>query len=162
MKRLIACLALLLGLFGVMDAQDATPTSKGLLIEIDCFSGRPNPKFIVTDPEQIANIKALLDGCVSRNASDAETPVITEKLGYRGIKVSKLDDTNVPLGSIYAFDVNKDKVLMYSKKPDSRGIMTSLKQAHTDASAALEHYLLELALSQGQLNTTSVDKILRR
>lgn len=69
----------------------AVPTSGGekMQVEVDVFSGRPNPQWTLTPPEAeqfIQQVQAL--------PSEASGGVVKEGLGYRGLVVTKSDDRN--------------------------------------------------------------------
>ena len=67
-----------------------------LLVEINIFSGRPNPGFVIADPGIVADVRNLIrqgtDSLVNAAAAvDSDTVKnYVPKLGYRGLRITDI------------------------------------------------------------------------
>jgi hypothetical protein len=111
---------------------DDTEQVKVMRVDIEIFSGRPNPSWTLTAKES-ADFLALL-----RKLPKSKAGPIPDGLGYRGLKVSGLHDT-VPGAST---------ITVYN---GVAVIRNTIEESHEDKGRALERWLL-------QTGKTRIDK----
>ena len=87
-----------------------------MLIELDVFSGRPNPRWAL-DEASARELRQLM----SRLAVTTDTPPEPPGLGYRGFVLTDVD------GGARAY----------------KGYVTTSGAVHADPAASVEHFLLE-------------------
>ncbi len=68
-----------------------------LKVVVDCFSGRPNPFFIIKDSNDLESISQNLLSILADSTSLIDTPVTYQsKLAYRGLKIKNYNVNNIP------------------------------------------------------------------
>ena len=59
---------------------------EGLVVTVDVFSGRPNPRFMITEPSDIMDLRDNLANLPALSEALGESPEFG-RLGYRGIMI---------------------------------------------------------------------------
>jgi len=147
-------------LFAVSIKMPAAPSadSSALQVEVLIFSGRPNPVFTVTDPAEIKEITALLEGMPKQVAPAATTSTEQPKLGYRGLVVANLSSVSPELQSLVVNHTSiqvKRATVPPTQIPSiaSSALATpSAPELRVDGSRALENRLLTLARNKGVID----------
>ena len=107
-------------------------------VEIDMYSGRPNPTFTLTAAE-VTELKARMGKAPAMAAAAMpDKSIRPSKLGYRGIIVSGKAGTQV----LEDTEVSKGKIF---RKAGTKALMD-------DSAAGLERYLAGLAVSKGAVS----------
>lgn len=120
-----------------LPAQAQTSTAEVWQVEIAVFSGVENP-VLTLEPGEVAEVRARLKRVsVVRAKTDAEETLLPARLGYRGM-VIRGSTGGKPLEHT---EVSENKVL--------RKVDGTLNDGKT---AALESYLLSLAVSKGTIS----------
>lgn len=132
MKKIILSILSCLGIISA--CADEKP--KALLIELDIFSGRPNPTFVVTDPKVITELLSLAQSTGGETVSPAK-PAPAPLLGYKGFIIENTSSTNPEIESI---SVYRTSVSIQETDP-AHGLAS--KRAH-DANRRLEKRLIQL------------------
>jgi hypothetical protein len=68
-----------------------------LTVQVNVFSGRPNPYFIINDTNDLRSISEKIVSITSDANFLIDTPVAyIPKLGYRGLRITKNNGSNIP------------------------------------------------------------------
>ena len=157
MEKYLFCFAALLLVFASPMFAQALPTINALDVEILIYSGRPNPKFTVTDPAEIREIMGLVTGLPQPSSSatkGAETP--SGGLGYQGIVVRNRSKVGA---EVQSFTTRRSAVQLV--RGGTPAITTSAAgaaaqpaapEARVDSSSAIERRLLTLAQTRGVID----------
>jgi hypothetical protein len=106
-------------------------------VEIDVFSGRPNPVFNL-QPEEVKELNQFLWKAKGEEQNkDTKADIIPSILGYRGLHVRERDKNKAVISEIQIF--GKDILIR-----GSRGEYRFLKMPDN----SLEKYLVDLALAK--------------
>lgn len=133
---LILCFAMLAGLEKI-DAADTEPAI--WQVEIDVFSGHPNPVFTLQESEA-AQVKALLSKAQASAKPNDINSVFPSRLGYRGIFIRQVGTNQTVVSEI---QLRGKDILQKSGAGESwQGV----------PDRALEQYLLDLAQSKGAIS----------
>jgi hypothetical protein len=130
----------------------AAPPTEVFTVEIDAFSGRPNPRFVI-DPSDLAAVAAKLRALCTR--TDATTSKLAEypnTLGYRGVRVSR----SSAAGAGNSLAVAR-RVVRFAKRNSPSACEDRLQAAGgdlfvPDAVSDLEKHLIHLALAKGAIS----------
>ncbi len=156
------CIYIFILLLTLNPRMSAAPTANTLQVEVLIFSGRPNPVFTITDPAEIKEITALVNG-LPKNAADAvrKSAANPAVLGYRGIEVK---NSGTAFSELDSFVVNRSDVQL-NRKADPQ-IATDQSQPaagsaefRLDGASILENRLLALARSRGVINDALLSHI---
>lgn len=123
----------------------AEPPADGLSIEIDAFSGRPNPVFFIDDPSEVAAILAqsTRGERIAADATDKKTGA--SHLGYRGVIVRGQGRFAQAVSTLR---VARREVVI--EGPAGAGGQKT--DRYVDASGKLETRLLRLAIDKGVID----------
>jgi hypothetical protein len=133
-------LALCLGMFGISEPASAAQTETNTWeVELDMFSGRPNPVLLLNEAE-IAKVKDLVSQAGSTAAKD-KAKVFPSVLGYRGLSVRERGRNDRAVKSETRIR-GKDIHVQGGKTPGWRNAKD----------ASLEQYLVDLALEKGTIS----------
>lgn len=133
---LTLCMAMFAGTRDVAAAETEATTWE---VEIDVFSGRPNPVYRLQDSE-IVRVTELLSNARTASETKEKAKVFPSRLGYRGTSIRC---------------VGKDKAVQSAIRVRGRIILEQSGQTQTWRNAddtALEHYLADLALQKGAIS----------
>lgn len=141
----IATLLCTVAVLGKADAQTATETWQ---VEVDIYSGRPNPVFTLTSTE-LADLKSRLGSAKSvAGASPNVKTVRPSILGYRGLIVTgKSGDGTQTTGDV---EVYKGKILR--RAPGPAAVLD-------DSTTGLERQLLALGMAKNAISTGAMTEI---
>lgn len=115
----------------------------GLHVSIVLFSGRPDPKFVITDPKEIAEIlgsvRALPRHALLNSASSLPHPMF----GFRGVIIQNFSAQSPELGflHVYGNDVETIERLAPSMLP--------VKGFRLDYTGTLQQRLMSMAQARG-------------
>jgi hypothetical protein len=118
-------------------------------VEIDVFSGRPNPVFSLQTAEIQELDRFLSKATVEKSGAAAKAEIIPSILGYRGLRIRERGDNKVVVSEIQV--AGKDILI--------RGQGESRRMKAPDN--ALEQYLVDLALSKKAIDAELHKEILR-
>ena len=164
MKNLLYFFALLFTLGAVLRADSASKPD-ALRVEVRIFSGRPNPVFVITDPDEIRTILAQAAALPARSAVNAEEGAKPRALGYTGIAITNLSTASSDVQSVL---VHRTTVQVTRKKagptktPATAEASAAAQEVRLDSSAALENRLLGLAYGRGAIDSNLLAKINRQ
>ena len=155
---LITALLLLSG-HSIMGADSTSTNVNTLRIELKLFSGRPNPTFDVTNPDEIKQIMQLTQALPKNTALAASAEV--SKLGYTGIVIANDSSISPELESVTVNHNNVQVNINSTKAAGGLSVVSSGRQVREDAGWALENYLLQLARTRGVIDDNLVQVIKR-
>lgn len=146
-----AVTAALLALFTALPMPAAAQQEEVVTVELDVFSGRPNPRMTLDRAEWAATLGKLQALCARAGASTERPAAYPESfLGYRGLMVSQGNtaDEAAPAvvlsrGSVRLSKQNAPPVCQ-DKLRAARGDLYL-----SDSASEAESYLLQLALQKG-------------
>jgi hypothetical protein len=128
--------------FGVnYNSRAAESSSLIMEVEIDAFSGRPNPVFNLQTAEVTELNQFLWKAKGEEAIKDTKADIIPSILGYRGLHVRERDKNKAVISEIQIF--GKDILIR-----GSRGEYRRLKMPDD----SLEKYLVDLALAKGAID----------
>lgn len=131
----------------------AALVTQSLTVEVLIYSGRPNPAFTITDPGEIREISALIEGLPKAGTAGASSSKSAPKLGYQGIAVRSHYQA---LPSLESFSVRHTQIDVFRSATSVRAASVAIEPASKaaeliDAPKRLETRLLELAKAKGAL-----------
>jgi hypothetical protein len=109
-------------------------------VEIDVFSGRPNPVFNLLPAELQEFNQFLSKAKIEKANEDIKAELIPSILGYRGLRIRERGDNKAALSEIQV--VGKD--ILVRGRSESRHMKAS--------DDSLEKYLVDLALAKGAID----------
>ena len=154
----IRCIALLTLISGF--AISAEPTSKEdlLLVEISIFSGRPNPKFLITDPLIIREIMEFAGDVLPKHPTlkdDDENAAPSGGLGYSGFLIENVSSLAPEVESIWVYRAN---VLLHKRSTKNpTGKLTN--DFRIDADVKLEQRLIRFLKEKKIVKETLIREI---
>lgn len=111
------------------------------LLEIEVFSGRPNPTLVLTTAE-VARVEQVLSEIRPAEKGTEAAAVFPPRLGYRGLWIRKVRESEHGRGVEVALRIRGPHILLM------RGQEQSLTVAK---SAELERFLLDVAVRRGAI-----------
>lgn len=154
--RSLAVLSLAL-LVGTMSQTYAAEDGDVLTIEVDVFSGRPNPKIELTGDEAKNLSKRLQGSCLTAQGR-SDLPGYPERLGYRGIRIKRKIAGKSALTSVISSGVLKFvKDGAYAMCAVS--VSAGQELASNDSNSVFEKDLVRMAFQKGAINKSLHDTI---
>jgi len=150
-------------------AQDRGPVrGETFVIELDIFSGRPNPRLVLDDPAEVmAFTQKMKESCDRASAVRADAaPEYPGILGYRGMLVSRSMDGGAAERS---FSISGGSMRM-AKQHTPLACQSRTNGLAADAAGdvhllgmglGLEHHVVQLALQKGVIDTVAYQVILQ-
>ncbi len=166
-KAVLAAMAVTVSIlcFGTTSAQNSKHGA--IRVVIDIFSGRPNPSFFLDEEEEEEMLRLMLDGARGIDGDSGGYTVRPNRLGYRGIKVLFLDDSERPYEVVEIFggkilrksagSVAKKGASSTGQKRGQDGLQEDTRLSAVlleDVTKRVERSLLNLALEKGALDDT--------
>ena len=133
----------------------AVPSTMSLSIAVDCFSGRPNPEFVVSDSVAVTqlvhamyrSVNTLLDPTIARE----NTLSCPAELGYRSLQIS---GRIVPFSRwesyIFMFELCEGRLTMVMDPVTS---VEPLRQYYIDPDSRLEKEIIRLGCAFDLMST---------
>lgn len=150
MKRFLS-LFLAIGLAGLSFAAEKVDA---LQVEVLVFSGRPNPRLVVSDPALIREITAAVAALPRQATLAVKDTALPSKLGYRGFRVENASASSPELAAFVVHGAVVEALL--------QGAGGLVKEVRLDAGASLESRLLQLAEASGRLEPAVLEHIKAR
>jgi hypothetical protein len=148
LRMLVGLAVLLVGAMAVLGKAGAQTSGETWQVEIDIFSGRPNPVFTLSASE-VADVKGRLATAKSAAGASANVKTIRPSiLGYRGLLIlGKSSDGKQVTGDI---EVYKGKLLRRTPSPAA---------VLDDSAAGVERQLLSLAVAKNAVSPQLMQEI---
>jgi len=145
MKKIICAfiaIALMATSVLIRAAQPLKP-ERGLHISVMVFSGREDPKFIVTDPKEIAEILSAVRGLPAHGSLNSDSSLPHPMFGFRGVTIQNFSSITPELGFVHIYGTD---VEMIESSPASSA---KTKSFRLDNTGALQQRLLNIARAKG-------------
>jgi hypothetical protein len=134
---LIAC-----GLSGVCSLVGADAPKDGLVVQIQIFSGRPNPTFTVVEPNLVAEILNEVVGIPKVSDATGTEEVLGKTMGFTGFIVQNLSSLH---SDIQSFEIDRSDVAIVHGKSSPN--LPEVRTVHRAADNRLVLILLDMALA---------------
>lgn len=117
----------------------------GLHVSVVLFSGRPDPKFVITDPREIAEILAAVRGFPRHASLDSTSALPHPMFGFRGVIIQNFSAQSPELGFLHVYG---NDVEMLERLSPSLTVLP-LRSFRFDAGGSLQQRLMNMAQARG-------------
>ena len=125
-------------------AQSSRPKPEpGLHVTIVLFSGREDPKLVITDAREIADVFNAIRGLPDHASLSSTSSLPLPMFGFRGIIIQNFSNVSSEMSIIHVF---KNAVEIIGRAaPAARDV----KSFRVDSAGALQQRFVSMALSRG-------------
>jgi hypothetical protein len=135
----VACL----GVHVALHAAAAPKPEPGLHVHIVMFSGREDPKFVITDPKEIAELLGGIRALPAHPSLRGDAALPLPMFGFRGVMLANHSNQH---GEVTLVHVYRNAVEVVEKAAGSPAIARNIR---VESSGTLEARLVSMAKARG-------------